>query len=962
LRRNSLRTWVAGAIMAAASLHTNAAGLGPLEVNSVLGEPLRAEISVAAKPGELASLKARLASPSAYEAAGLVYTGIVSQLTVTLKKDGGKPALTITSAGPINEPVVDLLLELTWSSGRVTREYTAFIDPPFIAAEREERLARQAAAAAKAEMAEQGAETQAASLPNAPTPEPLPEETVKEDVTEVEAEEAGGTETVADMEEMQETDLGPVEMIGGTDPTLFTAEPSVVTTVEDTGEMSTYISGSPVGVIRGDTLSKIALANKPAGVTLEQMLVVLFRNNPQAFSGNNMNRLRTGKIIRLAEPQEYKGVTTQQARKEVRVQYADWNAYRDRLAVAAMQKPAAEQAAQQTAGGAVTPKVEDRAPSQTDKASEVVKLSKGEPAMAGKGGTGQGSDRALQEKLVASEKALKESTDRVARLEKIIGDLQKLAEVKNQDLAQLQSQAATPKGAQAPKPPAAASGAQPQPGGATTASPPAAAGQQMPKGTGASAVPGPTTAPAAAPSGQAGVQAPAPLPPAPTGESAQAQTPAAQKPTRRPPAPPPPPPPSLLDQLLQKPYLLAVPLVVLLLVGFGVSRLRGRKRESKAESDEVAPATSGSSSTAARAAGTFSPKDTDVGLASTRHGDGAEEVDPLEEAEIFLAYGRDAQAEQLLKEAIAAHPARYDVHAKLLEIYAKRNDKAAFEGLAKEVQRGTGGQGEIWDRIVRLGYSIDPQNARYADGHSDDGDSTVDIRAQSEDITSTTDRVDFEFGDEGADSSSATDFDPSADAEFGSPEIVDPEATMEGTLDTADLPTMQIRSGSGFTATDLDLSSDGGLTATDLDLNAELPVLDSEDIAGESGVEASSEEPAADSDEDAGLEFNMDGISFGSGDAEQDKTESEPSSDMPALDLSGISLDLDGETTTDTTAPSSASSKDEKWYEVQTKFDLAKAYQEMGDSDGAKEILQEVISEGDSEQKAAAESVLATLD
>ena len=955
--RNSLRAWVGGAIMAAASLHSYAAGLGPLEVKSVLGEPFRAEISVSAEPGEIESLRARLASPGAYEAAGLVYTGIVSQLIVTLTKNNGQALLSITSGAPINEPVIDLLLELAWSSGRVSREYTAFLDPPFIVAEREERRAREAAATA--ELADQGAETQAASLPDAPTPQPLPDEAVIEEVEEVEIEGAGATEAVVGIEEIQEVDLGPVEMIGGTDPTLFTAEPSVVSSGDISGA-STYISGSPVGVIRGDTLSKIALANKPAGVTLEQMLVVLFRNNPSAFSGNNMNRLRTGKIIRLAEPQEYKAVTAQQARKEVRVQYADWNAYRDRLAAAAMQKSAAEQPAEQAAGGAVTPKVEDRAPSAAEKPSEVVKLSKGEPATAGQGGTGtdQAGSRALQEKLVASEKALKESTDRVARLEKIIEDLQKLAEVKNQDLAQLQSQAATPKGTEAPKPTAAAPVAKPEPAAAPKASPPVA-GEPTSKEPGAPADPGQPAA--AATSDQASAQAPAPLPAptgAPAGGSAQAPTPAAQKPTRRPPPPPPPPPPSLLDQVMAQPYLLAVPLVVLLLVGFGVSRLRGRKRESRSETEEAAPARSGSSSTA-RAPGTFSPKDTDVGLASTRHGDGAEEVDPLEEAEIFLAYGRDAQAEELLKEAIATHPARYDVHVKLLEIYAKRKDKAAFEGLTKEIQRGTGGHGEIWDRTVRLGYSIDPQNPRYAEGQSDDADATIDS-ARSDDITSTSDRVDFEVGrDEGDDSDLATDFDPSATAEFESSPIVDPEATMDGTLDIDDLPTMQIRSNSGFTATDMDMSSDGGLTATDLDLNAELPVLDSDNTTDDSAADDAAEDASSKSDDDAGLDFNMDGISFGSGDAEQDDTEAEPASDMPALDLSGINLDLDGDTTSQTT---SASGKDEKWYEVQTKFDLAKAYQEMGDSDGAKEILQEVISEGDSEQKAAAESVLATLD
>ena len=103
----------------------------------------------------------------------------------------------------------------------------------------------------------------------------------------------------------------------------------------------------------------------------------------------------------------------------------------------------------------------------------------------------------------------------------------------------------------------------------------------------------------------------------------------------------------------------------------------------------------------------------------------------------------------------------------------------------------------------------------------------------------------------------------------------------------------------------------------------------------------------------------MDGFSFNSGGDGEDEAQTESSSsDMPALDLSGISLDLDGASG----ASSGSGDKDEKWYEVQTKFDLAKAYQEMGDKDGAREILQEVITEGDSEQKAAAESVLASLD
>ncbi|UCH48660.1 MAG: hypothetical protein JSU95_02335 [Betaproteobacteria bacterium] len=958
-------------------------------MKSVLGEPLRAEVSVSATPSEVPSLAARLASPGAYEAAGLVYSGIVSQLAVTLSKTGDKPVVTITSAGPINEPVVDLLLELSWSSGRVSREYTAFIDPPFIVAERERQRVQEAMA--EAEAVDEGAETRAASLPDAPTPQPLPDEPGSETVTvtspDAAIDEGIESETVSAAEMVEETVveeavLAPVETIGGTSPTMFDAFPSSsedAISMEETMAMDETMSmdetmavdagappaGKPIGVIRGDTLSKIALANKPADVTLEQMLVVLFRNNPDAFSANNMNRLRTGKIVRLGDPDEYRNVDQTQALQEVRVQYGDFKAYRERVAAAAMQQPAGEQPAQQAAAGTVTPRVEEGAPASAQAPSEVVKLSRGEPAAAaGQAGTAQAEVRALEEKLVASEKALNESNERVARLEKIIEDLQKLAEVQSQDMAKLQSQAATTAQPEATPKPVPAPPSPPQPTGEVKPEPatPAATAPETPVQPDQPAGGEPTAPPVAA-TGQTTAQAPAQAPAAPASEpaAAPAPAPAAQKPVRR---APPPSPPSLLDQLLAQPYLLAVPLVVLLLVGLGVSRLRGRKREPKAASEEVAPATAAAGAAAGTSAlGTFSPGDTDVGIGSTDTG-GGEEVDPLEEAEIFLAYGRDAQAEELLKEALTTHPARFEIHAKLAEIFAKRSDTDAFEDLAKQIQQGTGGEGEIWDRVVRLGYSIDPDNPRYAEGESDDSDGEKTVVMRSEDITSTTDRLDFEVGQgENEEEGMAPDFDPSATTEFEASPIVDPEATMEGSIDE-DVKTMKID------------MAEAGLTATDLDLNAELPVLDSEQGAGtepsqtdtvgfdESGAGLSIPEPSA-PEEDAGLDFNIEGISLDSDIGETTIEESvtnqaeESISEMPALDLSGITLDMDGATTATQTA---GSGKDEKWYEVQTKFDLAKAYQEMGDKDGAKEILQEVITEGDSEQKAAAESVLATLD
>src|SRR5690606_23362200 len=90
-----------------------------------------------------------------------------------------------------------------------------------------------------------------------------------------------------------------------------------------------------------------------------------------------------------------------------------------------------------------------------------------------------------------------------------------------------------------------------------------------------------------------------------------------------------------------------------------------------------------------------------------------EEVDPVAEADVYMAYGRDAQAEEILKEALQKDPSRLAVRLKLLEIYAARKDLKAFETTATEIYAATGGQGADWEKVVTLGRSIDPNNSLY---------------------------------------------------------------------------------------------------------------------------------------------------------------------------------------------------------------------------------------------------------
>jgi pilus assembly protein FimV len=120
------------ATLAAIPLVTNAAGLGRITVLSALGQPLRAQLEVTASRDELNSLTAKLASADAFRVAGIDYVPALSALNFSreVKESNGKRYIEINTDRPLNEPFVDMLVELSWASGRLVREYTFLLDPP----------------------------------------------------------------------------------------------------------------------------------------------------------------------------------------------------------------------------------------------------------------------------------------------------------------------------------------------------------------------------------------------------------------------------------------------------------------------------------------------------------------------------------------------------------------------------------------------------------------------------------------------------------------------------------------------------------------------------------------------------------------------------------------------------------------------------------------------------------------
>jgi pilus assembly protein FimV len=916
----SLRAWILAASLLAVSAVAHGAGLGKLNVTSALGEPLNAEIELFAEKKEIGSLAARLASPEAFGRAGLVYSNALDNAKVAIeKRANGEPYVRLTTAQAVNEPFLDMLVELSWSTGRISREFTALLDPPSLTAE----LARQKAAEAEVRAAPPKPEPQPEPIAEppaaeAPTAEAPAAEAPTAEAPATEAPAVPETPVTAEVPAAEPVPSAPVQTIGGPMATFLTER-----NIDSTSRGVVAIGESYGPVKRGDTLGKIALATKPADVSLEQMLVLLFRENPEAFAGKNMSRLKTGTIIKLPSPDQYQSITPAEARREVVMQARDWNAYREQLAAKAGEGTPAAEPAQQAAAGKITTKVEDQAAADKKEPKEVLKLSQGEPAAAvagapaGDAKAAQARVRSLEEELVARDKAVKDANERVGKLEKTIKDLQALLEIKNKGMSDLQKPVAPPPATQAPP--------------VTTQPAPKPATKPDMQATAPEATPGPAPAPAAPTSPEPRTETAPPPQPAPPPK------PAPQR------APPPAPEPSLMARVMEQPAYLGAGLGVLVLIGALAVRAVKRRRESKAEPEEAGPAPVVGAAPSSSPA--FNSTDTDLRSANARAAsDITEEVDPVAEAEIFLAYGRDAQAEDLLKEALAASPTRYEIHLKLLQIYANRKDTRAFEQLSRELQQGTGGAGDTWDQAVRLGYQIDPDNPRYATGRPSAGEA-ASVAAVA--AAGAADNVDFNIGFEDPNATTSTDIDLGDDGgQFDRTQSIDQSAfgSQEDTtrLEPGAAPVMNFSvelPPAGTAGEDMGApqKQESNAIDFDFDLNA---------LAAPAASAPAAEEPQSAS---GGLDFDMSG------------TPGEPkagSSAVQEIDLSGINLDLG----TETSPQVSATGKDDRWYDVQTKFDLAKAYQEMGDKDGAREILKEVLQEGDAEQKAAAQTVLANLD
>lgn len=622
-----------------APLVAEAAGLGKITVLSGLGQPLRAEVEVNALREETTGMSARLAPQDAFRQAGIDFSSALLDLRFTVERRGNGQVVKVSSTKPVNEPFLDFLVELNWPAGRLVREYTFLLDPPDELAAKSASRPVSVAEAKVVEMIPGGAGVAASRRTSAPKPTP--------------------------------------------------AAPKPL------AETKKNIGGDTHLVQQGDTLRKIAVETKPEGVSLEQMLVGLYKNNPEAFIGSNINRLKSGVILNIPDKSSVEAIPQSEARKVYVAQARDWNAYRQKLATATAQAPAKVDGSTQASAGKIVPKVEDKA-SVSDASKDQVKISRTEMAAQAV------ASAKASEDAIAKDRALKDAQERLVQLEKNLGDLQKLVDTKSQKLAELQQQATVNK-----EEPKQAAVSVPVPKPVEVAKP-----VEEPKLSEAvKSEPVKADEPAVAPKPPEAIkQEEAPVIPPPA-------------PKKVLPKPEPEPEPSLMENLLDDPLpLLGGGGILALLAGYFF--YKRRRNDGPAETTAApGPSSLGPNSVFRMTGG----QSVDTGNTPPQTGDfsqtgpgtiDTDEVDPVAEADVYMAYGRDAQAEEILIEALQKDPQRTAIHAKLLEIYAARKSLKQFETLASELYAQTAGVGPEWAKVAALGAGLDPQNPLYSPGNA----------------------------------------------------------------------------------------------------------------------------------------------------------------------------------------------------------------------------------------------------
>lgn len=934
------------AIAAATALSSgmaHALGVGELTLQSSLNQPLVAEIELLdVRDLSAAEVRPTLASPEEFNKAGVDRQYFLTDLTFTpLVRPNGKSVIRVTSTKPVREPYLNFLVEVLWPNGRLLREYTLLLDPPL--------YSPQAAAAPQLPVAAPAPRPAAATTPRTAAPAPVA--------------------------------AAPRAGMG--------AQP---------GEYRTNAN---------DTLWEVAQRARGNG-SVHQAMLAIQDLNPDAFIGGNINRMKSGQVLRLPDDQQIASRSQAQALAQVNEQNSSWRQSRSAPAAAGTRQI---DATRRTGAGA--------APAQVPN-EDKLKLLAADAGKATSGSeNGANNSAALSNQLAVTQESLDstrrendELKDRMNDLQSQLDKLQRLIQLKDNQLAKLQADVSAPAGQTAgagesavaapaagelPADPAASS-AEAGAGAAANANAPAAPVDPVTEAPQAGA----EVAPGASVDGTAPAEEPAaPAQPVPSEPAApvvaEAPEPAAA-------APEPVEEDSALDSLLANPMLLGLIggslLLALLLVLLILSRRNARKEAEQEESlavyqedthrfdsDMELPADSLNDLPDDRAA-LLAPVGEERVTAQTG--------DALGEADIYIAYGRFNQAAELLHNAINDEPHRTDLRLKLMEVYAELGDREGFARQESELREIGGAHAEVeqlksrYPAMVMLGGAAVLTSTTTA---ADDLDSfslddlTLDEPAQP-------------VASQPADDSFDLDLD-ALEAEFAADPL--PQAQSADRFDEIDTlsldsdldlqaPQQPVASKSEDDAFDIDFGSEtdsrqdlgGELADFSLDLDSPAtPAAAKEDEFLLSLDDDADKSPANDDQNDfssalAGEKTKDDFDLPADFDLSLNDEQPAPNTgasfaaqldDVTAeLDQLAESMEQQGKLEPEYLQTDTSSLDDDEEFdflsgtdETATKLDLARAYIDMGDSEGARDILDEVIAEGNEGQQQEARELIGKL-
>ncbi len=659
-------------------------------------------------------------------------------------------------------------------------------------------------------------------------------------------------------------------------------------------------------VKRGDTLYEIARDTKAAGVSINQMMLAYLRDNPEAFIDGNINKLKAGYVLRIKDASTIADVSSREAVSEVRRQNLAWREGRPTRLVKQVEPEGDSRLS------ALRDELDDTSPeSQPAEAAakpeaatkadgpKVVLAKKDSEAKEGSAGSSDKQDKEagkVKEDLLLAAESLDATRQETELLDSRMAELDEQLQSMQRLIMLKDEELLSLQNMKAE----------------------GKVDQAVDKAK----------------------------------EDAKAKAAAAKKQDKQPPKEE-----SLIpEELLSDPILLGLAgLLVVAVVGWLVVR---RRRMHGGFEESILNVGAGGGMAAAAEGGPESAMVSDFVMSDMPSGAqiDASEVDAISEADVYLAYGRHQQAEDILRQALDKAPDKLDLHAKMLEVYHAAKNADGFEAQARVLHEKIGGDtsNSYWSDIEPLGREICPHSELFGGGGGAPdmdmgGDELGGMSAEEEDL------LDFDFNEDGgademsaaADSGddsldfdmSSLDFDMDSSSDSAAKTRVEPAA-----IDIAEEPAAEADTGLDFDLSfgddDAESEPEESVIEMDMDTSTEIEADNSLDMGG---LDFEVDEPEED-EPSLDLSMEEDDDSTGGLSLEMDH-----GADIVQLDTGSDDIDLDGELDEDI-----FSNVDE----VGTKLDLAKAYVDMGDSDGARSILDEVLEEGDDSQKQQAEELL----